>query len=73
LCYFLSLSLFLEVSLSLYLYPVVLVLVLLVQKCLIEHYAESYDNQGFPKPSGYVHSVAPHFEHVLELSEELDP
>ena len=39
-----------------------------VQKCLIEHYVESYDNQGFPKPSGYNHSVAPHFEHVLDVT-----
>ena len=40
---------------------------------LIEHYVESYDNQGFPKPSGYIYSVAPHFKHVLELLEVLDP
>ena len=44
--------------------------------CLIELPGlgvESYDNLGFPKLSGRVHSVAPHFGHVLELSEVLDP
>ena len=34
---------------------------------------ESYDIQGSPKPSGCVHFVGPHSEHVLELSEVFDP
>ena len=41
-----------------------------VWKCLIELSelgAESYDNLGSPKLSGYVHSIVPHFEHVLNL------
>ena len=44
--------------------------------CLIELPklgVESYDNLGFPKLSSCVHSVAPHFGHVLELLEVLDP
>ena len=47
-----------------------------VWMCLIELPelgVESYDNLGYPKLSGHVHSVAPHFRHVLELSEVLDP
>ena len=47
-----------------------------VWMCLIELpeiSVESYDNMGFPKLSGHVHSIAPHFRHVLELSEVLDP
>ena len=46
-----------------------------VWMCLIELPelgVESYDNLGFPKLSGRVHSVVPHFGHVLELSEVLD-
>ena len=38
-----------------------------------EHGVESYDNLGFPKLSGHVQFVVPHFEHVLELLEEFDP
>ena len=44
--------------------------------CLIELpelNVESYDNLGFPKLSSCVHSIVPHFRHVLELSEVLDP
>ena len=47
-----------------------------VWMCLIElpePGVESYDNLGFPKLSDCVHSIAPHFGHVLELSEVLDP
>ena len=47
-----------------------------VWMCLIELpklSVESYDNLGFPKLSSRVHSVVPHFRHVLELSEVLDP
>ena len=47
-----------------------------VWKCLIELSelgAESYDNLGSPKLSGYIHSIVPHFEHVLELLGVLDP
>ena len=47
-----------------------------VWMCLIElpePGVESYDNLGFPKLSSHVHSVAPHFGHVLELSEVLGP
>ena len=47
-----------------------------VWKCPIELSelgVESYDNLGSPKLSGYVHSVAPHFEHVLELLGVFDP
>jgi hypothetical protein len=29
---------------------------------------ETYDIRGFPKPSGHVRSVVPHFEHVPEPS-----
>ena len=38
-----------------------------------EHGVESYDDLGFPKLSGHVQFVVPHFEHVLELLEEFDP
>ena len=44
--------------------------------CLIELPelgVESYDNLGYPKLYSHIHSVAPHFGHVLELSEVLDP
>ena len=34
---------------------------------------ESYDAQDFPKPSGHVHFVVLHFEHVLELLKVFDP
>jgi hypothetical protein len=34
---------------------------------------ETYDIQGSPKPSGHVHFVGPHSEHVPELSEVFDP
>ena len=47
-----------------------------VWMCLIELPelgVESYDNLGYPKLSGCVHSVAPHFGHVLELLEVLNP
>ena len=47
-----------------------------VWMCLIELLelgVESYNNLGFPKLSSCVHSIAPHFGHVLELSKVLDP
>ena len=47
-----------------------------VWMCLIELPelgVESYDNLCFPKLSSHIHSIAPHFGHVLELLEVLDP
>ena len=34
---------------------------------------ETYDIQGSPKPSGHIHFIGPHFEHVPELLEVFDP
>ena len=47
-----------------------------MQKQLIEvceHCVEVYDILGYLKPSGHVHFVVLHFEHVLEWMEKFDP
>ena len=38
-----------------------------------KHGGESYDIPGFPRLSGQVQFVVPHFKHILELLEEFDP